>query len=231
MGYVEIVCLANSYKMGGRCIAGLRLDGGGWVRPVAADTDHGQLYRRHWMLNDRSEPEVLDVIRIDLSAPRPIPGQPENWALGKNPWILTSRGCEPALCDTLRTAIVPGPFLLGSSTGQTTERYAARLTDSLALIRPANLKWHLSRDIYGRPQPRLRFELRNQRYNLPVTDPAWITRIVRTLHESQASEQTQEAFGIAKDATVLLTISLAEPLKGVCYKLVAGIIVMPASPP
>src|SRR6266850_2762793 len=32
MPLVDLICLANSNKMGGRCIAGLRTDGGGWVR-------------------------------------------------------------------------------------------------------------------------------------------------------------------------------------------------------
>jgi hypothetical protein len=33
---VEIVCLANSRKAGGRCIAGVRTDTGAWVRPVSS---------------------------------------------------------------------------------------------------------------------------------------------------------------------------------------------------
>ncbi len=30
-----IICLANSRKNGGHCVAGLRMDGGGWLRPSA----------------------------------------------------------------------------------------------------------------------------------------------------------------------------------------------------
>src|SRR6266850_2762792 len=76
MPLVDLICLANSNKMGGRCIAGLRTDGGGWVRPIASETEHGQLYFRHFKLDDGSEPKVLDVIRVDLARAAPAPGQP-----------------------------------------------------------------------------------------------------------------------------------------------------------
>ena len=71
-------------------MAGLRVDGTGWVRPIAPNTDHGQLYGPHYRLNDGSPPEVLDVIRIDLASHRPQPGQPENWVMGEQPWALIS---------------------------------------------------------------------------------------------------------------------------------------------
>jgi len=35
MPSVDLICLANSHKWNFRCVAGLRVDGGGWVRPVS----------------------------------------------------------------------------------------------------------------------------------------------------------------------------------------------------
>ena len=38
----DIICLVNSRKYCGRCVAGLRIDGGGWFRPVTQE-EHGTL--------------------------------------------------------------------------------------------------------------------------------------------------------------------------------------------
>lgn len=79
MPLVDLICLANSNKMGGRCVAGLRVDGKGWVRPVSVDTDHGQLHLKHYRLEGDKDPEILDVIRVDLASHKAEPGQRENW--------------------------------------------------------------------------------------------------------------------------------------------------------
>ena len=72
----DIVCLANSRNHGGRCVAGLRTDGGGWLRPVGQLPD-GTLYPSDYHLNDLTEPGALDVIRVGVLAPRPLDHQPE----------------------------------------------------------------------------------------------------------------------------------------------------------
>src|ERR1700674_1986707 len=104
MPLVDLICLANSNKMGGRCIAGLRTDGKGWVRPVAPDPDHGQLFLRNFKLDDETEPRALDIIRVDLARAAPAPGQPENWIIGVAPWTLRSRPVAEDLFRRLNTA-------------------------------------------------------------------------------------------------------------------------------
>src|SRR5262245_50904398 len=115
MPLVDLICLANSFKLGGRCIAGLRADGKGWVRPIAPDTTHGQLYSRHLRLDDNTEPQVLDVITMDLAQAKPIPGQPENWEFRRTPWVLWERPAGIELESILRAALDRGPELLGST--------------------------------------------------------------------------------------------------------------------
>src|SRR5712691_633065 len=139
MPLVDILCLANSNKEGGRCIAGLRTDGGGWVRPVAPDTPEGQLYFRHYKLDDGSEPAVLDVVGVDLAAPRPEPGQPENWVIGKQPWVLRERPAAAHLRSVFRNAIERGSLLFGSK-ARTVEG-AATVGASLSLVAPAMTRW------------------------------------------------------------------------------------------
>jgi len=87
---LDLICLANSYKLGHRCVAGLRTDGSAWIRLVT-ETEHGELQDRHYRLRDQSEPGVLDVIRVGLSNPHPLPHQPENWRIDGSTWELIER--------------------------------------------------------------------------------------------------------------------------------------------
>jgi hypothetical protein len=212
--------------MRGRCVAGLRVDRKGWVRPIAQNTDHGQLYSTHYRLNDDTDPEVLDVIGLDLAAHRPVPGQPENWAIGDKRWILVARPSGPNLHGILRSALELGPSLLGSFDKRISANLAVQAHASLALIAPSNMRWSIGRDLRGRPQPRVLFELNGQPYNLPITDPAWTSRIVLRRSQLEGGPRPQEPIGIPRASKVLLTVSLSEVLDGYCYKLAAGIVVI-----
>jgi hypothetical protein len=227
MPLVDIICLANSNKMRGRCIAGLRTDGKGWVRPIASDTDHGQLYFKHFKLDDGTEPKTLDVMRVDLAHAEPAPGQPENWIIGATPWALRSRPIPEDLFPRLDAATTTDRVLLGSAEASVPATAATGLASSLALVLPSNPRWYVKPDRYDRPQPRVIFELDGQRYDLPVTDPQWIPRIVRKLSQAELGTSSQEQIGIPQSARVLLTISLGEPFNGYCYKLAAAVILMP----
>src|SRR5438477_9111006 len=165
MPLVDLICLANSNKMGGRCIAGLRTDGGGWVRPIASETEHGQLYFRHFKLDDGSEPKVLDVIRVDLARAAPAPGQPENWIIGPAPWALRSRPVPEDLFPRLNAAITVTRLLLGSVRVSVPAAAACELASSLSLVMPSSPRWYLNPDRDDRPQPRVIFELDRQRYD------------------------------------------------------------------
>ncbi|MGA2882882.1 MAG: hypothetical protein ABSG13_28365 [Bryobacteraceae bacterium] len=70
-------------------------------------------------------------------------------------------------------------------------------------------------------------ELNGQSYNLPITDPAWTSLILRKLSRLEGAAHPQEAIGISAASRVLLTVSLSEAFNGYCYKLVAGIVVIP----
>ncbi|MEH2203328.1 MAG: hypothetical protein V7K53_04480 [Nostoc sp.] len=65
----KIVCLANSKKNGERCIAGIDLDTGNWIRPVCVRdgySDDGRV-PRDVRLVERREPELLDILEIPLA--------------------------------------------------------------------------------------------------------------------------------------------------------------------
>jgi hypothetical protein len=68
-----IVCLANSRKLAGRCVAGKEWDGlkiGPWCRPVSAK-DRGELTAERWYRRTWRDPQLLDLIEVGLLRPRP----------------------------------------------------------------------------------------------------------------------------------------------------------------
>lgn len=86
----RIVCLANSRKLSGRCIAGKEIlengSPGGWVRPVSSrPTEEVSEDERQYM--DGTDPRVLDVINVPLMKAQPKDYQTENWLLDpRNYW-------------------------------------------------------------------------------------------------------------------------------------------------
>src|SRR5260370_21754555 len=81
MSYTNtIVCLANSRKPDGRCVAGKEWDGcnlGAWCRPVSA-RDRGELTAERWYCKTWRDPKLLDLIEVSLLGPRPSSFQTEN---------------------------------------------------------------------------------------------------------------------------------------------------------
>ena len=93
---------------------------------------------------------------------------------------------------------------------------------SLALIEPEGLQWFIERSQYNPKRPRAHFALANAFYDLPVTDPAWMSAfrdLDHGLHPARAC-------GLPPDRKLLLTISLGDEFEadGYCYKLVAGLV-------
>ena len=232
MALVDLICLANSYKEGGRCVVGLRTDGGGFVRPVAPDTPAGQLLWRHYKLENGSEPAVLDLISVDLDRTNPEPGYPENWLIGAQSWLLRKRpvggDSEPLLQAALRSR---SWLLLGTMGNRVPEAEAARASVSFALVAPSKLEWSLDRREDQRPHPRVRFHLSGHEYNLPVTDPIWIPRITRAVGPLPPGLYRRDIVGIQPKDRVFIAVSLSAPFQGYCYKLAAGIVVLPFSAP
>jgi hypothetical protein len=64
----RIVCLSNSWKLQERCIAGVDLDTGQWVRPVCDSLypKNGKVPISVRLINDR-EPELMDILEIPLA--------------------------------------------------------------------------------------------------------------------------------------------------------------------
>jgi hypothetical protein len=69
MGHTQIICLANSWKYGDRCIAGIELQTGQWIRPVSSEfPEDGRVPRNIRVIRGYAEPSLLDVLEIPLAA-------------------------------------------------------------------------------------------------------------------------------------------------------------------
>lgn len=220
----EIICLANSRKLQGRCIAGLRTDGQGWVRPVAPGQD-GALNPNHYQLQDGTEPRLLDVITIGCSHQQSEPHQPENWLVDGTQWILMARPMPLSLLPIIQASVIAGPQLFGSLGDRRDyfEFVTIPSPSSLALFVPENLRWNITTNSKGNRQVRARFQLSGSAYNLSVTDPAWVQRL------DNLPVGLHPLVGIKSGQSVAFVASLSEPAPwdNCCYKLIAGVLVIP----
>ena len=103
----RVICLANSRRPGGRCIAGREIleDGlpGAWIRPIS-DREEGGVSEYERQYEDGSEPQILDVIDIPLREPRPETYQQENWLLDPDYyWTRVGRWAPKDLAPTVYT--------------------------------------------------------------------------------------------------------------------------------
>ncbi|MGI0484613.1 dual OB domain-containing protein [Pantanalinema rosaneae CENA516] len=64
----RIICLANSWKLEERCIAGIDIDTGRWIRPVCDSLypENGKVPRAIRLIEGK-EPELLDILEIPLA--------------------------------------------------------------------------------------------------------------------------------------------------------------------
>jgi len=219
VSYVKrIVCLANSRKHAGRCIAGkevLEQGFGGWVRPVSARTTT-ELAREERRYRDGKDPKILDVMDVWLREAAPHGYQTENHL------VDAERGYRRAGAVAWERAdeLLDHPATLwrnGSSSyhglnDRVSAAQAVEWTWSLALIRPEALKMRVHSE-GGKARVRAWFRYGGAAYVFSVTDPfaewAWLAK--------PDGEYAVEG--------AMLCVSLGEPhTDGYCYKLVATVL-------
>lgn len=227
MGTVKrMVCLANSRKLNGRCIAGRELRTGqaaAWLRPVS-DREHEEVSEYERQYEDGSDPRVMDVIDVPLVAARPRTYQQENWLLDDE--LYWEKVGEARWGDLAQLADAPDPLWVnGHSTyhGRNDKvpiELAVGLRTSLTLCRVDHLRLSVFApgEDFGNPRRRVQAQFihAGTEYRLRVTDPV-VERRYLALPNGQ--HELGESF---------LTVSLGEPFEGNCYKLVAAVIQPPA---
>ena len=224
MPTAEILVLASSKKLGGRCVAGLDKKGE-WVRPVSAGP-HG-LYPAECEVEGRL-PEVLDVVRFEYAERLEDPAQPENVLIEDSPWELRRRMPPEEAYGRLRNYLWEGRRLLGNRGKAVPEEEAAKGVDaSLALIEPTGGVSFLIRppeEEEGKYKARVVFDFAAKRYDLRLTD----IPLERAVRDAGVGEHSPEDLGLDASGKTLVTVSLGEPNNGWHTKLAAAVLFLPS---
>lgn len=219
----RLVCLANSRKTSGRCVAGKEWSGeevGAWVRPVSA-RPHEEVSEDERQYEDGSDPRVLDVMEVPLRKHSPKDYQTENWLLDpEHYWKRVGRVTWDEL-EKLKDAPsglwLPGCSSYNGQHDRVELEKAEELSNSLYLVGLDAWKLRVFAPglAFGNPKRRVQavFSYQDCDYALWVTDPlvaqAYLSR-------DDGDYLIGESF---------LTVSLAEPFEdGYCYKVVATVI-------
>ena len=214
----RIVCLANSRKLSGRCVAGRELIRGrprAWIRPVS-DRPNEAVSMCERQYADSGDPRVLDIIDISLHEPRPKGHQQENWLLDSDlywakvaqyPWSSMDQ-----LVDKSDTLWCNGYSTRNGKNDRIPINLVATETGSLKLIYANSLQIKVF-CYYNKRRVQAQFRYADEDYEIWVTDP-----IIE-------QEYLMREDGNYRLRNIYLTISLGEPNEdNFCYKLVAAVI-------
>lgn len=216
----RLICLANSRKLSGRCIAGIENIGTKeqrWIRPVSSSVT-GEIPEHDCVYSMADPIRVLDVIDVNLLEPSPKNYQSENWAIAhERPWLYRGRADLVDLISGITT--IPNLWPDGESSGKgindrVSESAIDHVSDSLRLIRVDSIELEVITydNVKSVPNVRAHFRYGQNDYALRVTDPV-----------CERSFQGKPS-GRYEVGPAFMTISLGEPFGGYVYKLIAAII-------
>jgi hypothetical protein len=210
----QLVCLANSKKLGAFCVAGVDLESLEWIRPLGSGS-HGAVTAAEQTLDDGSRPNLLDVIEVPLGEPVPSEGQPENWELAEGDWTRVDRVDDAAARELLDKLAIDTPaFGTNNRSIAISDVNAGHVSTSLAVVKPEGVTW--TKRVWPEgAKVRAVFSHAGARHDLPVTDPAWLAEFV---HDSSGDFRHDDS------EDVYLVLSLGEPMDDEHWKLVAGVI-------
>ena len=228
---VTIICLANSRKPGGRCVAGKGIQHsrfGEWIRPVSARPG-GELSHLDRQFSGGIEPSLLDVIAIPMQGKASHAYQVENHTIDDQ--IYWQHVRKSSFTEARSALDAPQPDLWGTSFGSSysgindrvPESIAPSFSYSLQLIEVHDLRIQVSAEgvSFGNMKRRVRgyFSYSHNHYALSITDP---------FVEAEYLAMQDGTYIVGQ---ALLCVSLGElhqTSNGVfAYKLIAGVIFPP----
>ncbi|MDX6081468.1 hypothetical protein SIL81_03785 [Xanthomonas campestris pv. incanae] len=225
MYYKTILCLADSRKNQGHCVAGKafsnRILTSEWVRPISARSSH-EVSECEKSYENGTAPSLLDVIEIALVEPRPLLHQTENHLLHHRRWWVKKR---QASWPEVTGATDPDEWLFWAHTASTyhglndkiAEAHLQILGKSLRLIRvpQASVLVRREQGYEGNPSKRrvrVHFEKYSRHHLLPLTD---------TVLEAKYLDCPDGEYQL-EDA--IMCISQAELWHGYSFRVVASLL-------
>jgi hypothetical protein len=210
----EIVCLANSRKHNSKCVAGINLKTGQWIRPITSSED-GAIPNYLTLINGRVL-QVLDVVKIPLNETERGKGhESENRLTLSGEWTVTGQVQSSDLLKFRESELlhfeedswlqaVPYKYL------QSLPRNKCR---SLQLVQTENLQ--VRQKELGKWRGIMPLGNSDEALNASITDPK-LCRLLSDGHQISPN--------------CLLTMSLSQPFQKsedtelMCYRLIAGVI-------
>ena len=220
------ICLANSYKHGNRCIAGVeiefnqenksylvkrdRLGNPIWFRPIHRYADAGAIPNA-----EAQSISILDIVEARNVEPHPEGAQCENFYYERLAIIargVFTKNDLDSVVDRTRQC------LFGNRGVAVHPDNYENLNYSILLIKTSEIEFYLKdRDSLERePQPRGKLVFNGTEYDLPVTDPHFRQTIKNDL--TKANSYTD----------YYLSISLGVEHEGWHSKLIAAVIICPS---
>lgn len=219
MSVRRIACLANSYKHDHRCVAGIDLSTKRWVRLIGNEIA-GCMTLAEASYADGNPIELLDVFEVELCEPCGTECQPENVRIAEGHLTFLRKFDLPSDARLVKA--------LKAKAGQVLQGFHDRVYagpidrnpvgKSLDLVHPEDLWWWIRND--GKRKNRALFRSNRTRYDLAVTDPAWLER----LSDLEPGIYPHSSFFVGRAPDTFLTISMSEPFERFRYKLVAGVV-------
>jgi hypothetical protein len=209
---IRFVCLANSIKEGGRCLAGIQLNnnndaiivnnGPKWIRPICK-TQYAQVYT-HWVTHIK----LLDIVEIESTGfPKNPTYQSENLYFKDDDLKVTGKfdyNKLSNLCDDR-------PLIFGNWGKVLSEEEILFLDHSLLLLKVNQFEFS-TKTYSDKSKVRISFFHQDIDYDFPVTDPVLANNY----------QQDPDLLKTAKE--IYLCVSIGIGFQGQYYKLVAGVI-------
>ncbi|WP_435009040.1 dual OB domain-containing protein [Tundrisphaera lichenicola] len=223
--FKTIVCLANSEKHDGKCIAGKEIVQNtisNWMRPISARNGH-EISDSERTCDDGARVKLLDIVKVPVISASPLDHQTENFVIdGGKIWERKGEATWHDLGSALDhpdSLWTNGDSTWHGHNDRVHRGIAKELKCSLYLIEPESLviRVIVETSLFKPASRKVRavFTYRKEFYNFYLTD-----------------EETVQLFRARPNGDYPLTdayisVSLSEPHTrgdGNCYKLVAAII-------
>lgn len=220
----RIICLANSWKRGERCIAGINPKNEEWIRPIS-DLPDGQIPKTIRQI-DRREPALLDILEIPLDKTGKDFGfETENRSLLPGKWQKKGKLKATKLlkyCDKEKYILHNQKRYVTVSYMQSLpeeERKTLQLVRAIAfLVKAVGERFEGSDKWEGRIKTET-----GQSLTATITDPVFTRKL---------------ELGYRPKNLCLVTVSLSMPWRpndwekdDPCWKLIAGVVELPENIP
>lgn len=212
---IQFVCLANSYKEGGRCIAGVLLNSHSeqgntmkpvWIRPVTT-SHHGEI-----PAVEVGEIELLDIVEVEImEKEKSLPHQSENYFYTPGSMKLKGQLSQAELHKFLDDE---HQLIFGNKWKAVSKDSISSIGYSLSMITvPDFCAYEVSYPDAQYPKVRGKFTYHGAEHDFPITDPDFLWD----------RKRNPGKYDIPKPA--YLTLSLGTEFEGWYYKLIVAVII------